>query len=277
MRWREWRNQTIKYTLAIALTTMYFLAASLAITGLCMSIALIANFSVHSAFLSAILYSTTFFVATFNNTYQNVLLKLDTFLPRILPMFRNPLLQQIDNLNTKENIDFLNANELFKIKKSMTTKEQKDNLEKYLNYTKNDCCISLTPIIELKNPITIEGISTTNNKTNKWANTYEKESMREWIETKGIYATEPIVGCKLLSEENEIRIHQGFADWVYVFIKSMRKLIKPNPNQNFENEHKFNEEIVQHRFLYNPKTNPTSGTKNNQKELTFYSKIERKQ
>lgn len=152
--------------------------------------------------------------------------------PIIRPFARhNPLLDQIDSLIHNKKTKLLTEDE---IKQFETTIENQQNpkreqykklLEKYKLYTQDVCGITLEPISQIQDVVTIEGINYSRSGEKSWSKTYEKQAIRCWIETKGPHAKEPAIGCDL--SKPYIRIYAGYPEWVCKFIALVKSILNP--------------------------------------------------
>lgn len=108
----------------------------------------------------------------------------------------------------------------------------KKQWEKYENYVSNNCGISMEPIGELKDPLTIEGV--TDNKP--WIHTFDAKSFIQWMDNKGTKTTDPLNNLLLLDKKNNVTVYRSYPHWVSVFIISARKMIFSSSQTKMMNE-----------------------------------------
>lgn len=139
-----------------------------------------------------------------------------------------PLLNPLAGINATVKLELANMKELPKIKlleekelahyQKIISTDEKEELENYLSFFAEDsiCAITLEPIKELKDPITIE-------KKAFYTHTFDRASLARHISEQGNSAFNPQNRDRL--DDENIRIYRGHPAWIMNFIGKVREKI----------------------------------------------------
>ncbi len=98
-------------------------------------------------------------------------------------------------------------------------------LDKYLEYSANTCHITLAPMDELAEPVTLEGtFGSDAKKSRNWIKTYERAALIRYIESKprNVIVLEPATHDDI-ADEKHVQAYTGFPKEIIELVNLVRK------------------------------------------------------